>query len=123
MKKFKIVDVTMSILLILSCCIYGLFNTKYLIIGYFVVGGWQLASMLVHKINKWFTPRHSARHYYQTIVVVIFCLAGTALIAKEVIMPLMFFMIFASPVMAVYYTWLCYYELTVKMQRPLAALK
>jgi hypothetical protein len=32
-------------------------------------------------------------------------------------------LLFAAPFMAIYYTWLCYDEVYVKMQRPLAALK
>ncbi len=123
MKKFKTFDVAISILLIISFCIYGLINTKYLLIGYFVVGGWQLISMVIHAFNQWFTHRNTARYVYQSIVLVLLCLAVTGLIVQQVLMPLLFILVFVSPFMAVYYSWLCYHELTVKMQRPLTALK
>jgi hypothetical protein len=92
-------------------------------VGYFVVGGWQLISMLVHITNNWFTNRHSARYVYQTFVLVIICLGITGIIVPQVLMAMLFLLVFVSPFMAIYYTWLCYHELTVRMQRPLAALK
>lgn len=123
MKQFKVFDVSLSILLIIICCIYALVNTKYLMVGYFVVGGWQLISMVIHAINKWFTKRSSARYVYQTVVLVIICLGFTGILVPQVLMAMLFLLVFVSPFMAIYYTWLCYHELTVRMRRPLAALK
>ena len=115
MKKFKQVDYFISIALILAFSIVSLINMDgTFIIGYLVVGGWQIISMIVHSYHHWFTGKKSLRNTYHWIT--LFCL---------VTMPVGSFIIllFTAPFMAIFYTWLCYHELYVKMQRPIHLLK
>ena len=115
MKKFKQVDYFISIALILAFSIVSLINMDAtFIIGYLVVGGWQVISMIVHSYHHWFTDKQSLRNTYHWIT--LFCL---------VTMPVGSFIIllFTAPFMAIFYTWLCYHELYVKMQRPIHLLK
>lgn len=115
MKKFKIIDLWISIVLITGFAIASLINRDYtFIIGYFVVGGWQVISMIVHAVDRCFTEKRGARYVYHWITFI-----------SVVTMPLGSFwiLLFTAPFMAVYYTWLCYNEVYVKMQRPLAQLK
>ena len=115
MKRFKIFDLTLSILLIIASGVYALVEKETgFILSYFIVGGWQSISMIIHAYNRCFTYKSGSRYIYHWISLV-----------SVVTMPLGSFwiLIFTAPFMAIYYTWLCYHEVFVKMQRPIAVLK
>jgi hypothetical protein len=116
MKTFKLIDFWVSVGLIiafLALSVITLDDTFF--IGYFVVGGWQVISMIVHALTKTFTYWPGARYAYHWITLI-----------SIITMPVGSFMILiiAAPVMAVFYATLCGYEVFVKMnRRPLAILK
>jgi hypothetical protein len=120
MKKFKIIDLGISTGLILFFTIYVLVKAKGEIFGdriftaYFIIGGWQVISMLVHAVTKTFTYKWGIRLIYHwiTFVALIAIPAGSFWI-----------LLFTAPFMALFYTWLCYDEIVNKMKRPLAQLK
>ena len=115
MKKFKTIDYRISILLITVFTLISLIKRDgTFIIGYFVTGAWQLISMIIHVCNRWFTRSSNARYVYHWIVLI-----------SVLTLPIVSFIIllFTAPFMAVYYTYLCYQEVSVRMQRPLALLK
>ncbi|MGC4100144.1 hypothetical protein [Ferruginibacter sp.] len=124
MKQFKTIDVWISMILIFSFVIYGCCRQdEYFLTGYFVVGGWQVISMLVHYFNKWFCEAGTKRRNYHFTVFTIFILAGAGIIFTAILYLVLIVLLFAAPVMAIFYTWLCYDEVYVKMQRPLDLLK
>jgi hypothetical protein len=125
MKKFKTADAWISIVLIVSFTVLSLIKLDYtFLVGYCVVGGWQMISMVIHAIKGWFTHNHkSGRHYYHLAVAYLSATALLGLAIYPVLLFVMVVLVFAAPLMAVYYTWLCYNEVFVKMQRPMAALK
>jgi hypothetical protein len=124
MKKFKTYDMWISILLINGCLIYSLINLDYtFLIGYCVVGGWQLISMIIHTANGWFTEKGSKRMIYHEIVLTVLLLALLGIWVAPLLYFVLLILLFAAPCMAVFYTMMCYKEITVKMQRPLALLK
>ena len=120
MKKFKTIDCWISVVLILFFAgasiadrnSRGLNNT--LINGYFIVGSWHIISMITHILSGTFIYKNGVRYYYHWISFV-----------AVITIPLGSFWILylLAPFMAVFYTWICYNEVSVKMQRPLAALK
>ena len=115
MKKFKKIDTWISIILITGFAIASIINRDYtFLIGYFVVGGWQGISMLVHVYYRSFTEKKGTRRYYQWITFV-----------SLITMPVGSFwiLLFTAPLMAVFYTWLCFDEVRRMNQRPLALLK
>lgn len=115
MKQFKTIDLFISIILITGFAIYWLIKRdESFFIGYFVVGGWQVISMLVHVYNKCFIHKGGKRFIYHWIAFI-----------SVVTMPVGSFwiLLFTAPFMAAYYTYLCYHEVYVRMQRPLALLK
>ncbi|MGB4935385.1 MAG: hypothetical protein WBO30_00105 [Ferruginibacter sp.] len=120
MKKFKKTDVVVSTVLILfflTACLVNYDRSGYfelLLTGYFVVGGWQVISMLVHIAYRKSLPMSATRIMYQVI----------SLIAL-VTMPLGSFWLLAvaSPFMAVFYAGLCFKEVREMNTRPLAILK
>lgn len=115
MKTFKLVDFWGSAGLIIVFTILSIFKEHFtFIVGYFAVGAWQVTSMLVHVFTRTFIRRPGARYAYNWVTLI-----------AVVTMPLGSFriLLFTAPFMAVYYTWICYREVYVKMQRPLAVLK
>lgn len=124
MKKFKTIDVWVSIILIIAFAILSLImQGATVFVGYFVVGGWQLISMFVHTFNRWFTNKGGKRYIYHIIVAIIMLFGFLAALGTPVTMYIMVVMLFAAPVMAIYYSWICYKEVYVKMVRPLDQLK
>ncbi|MFT3908910.1 MAG: hypothetical protein QM737_05750 [Ferruginibacter sp.] len=116
MKRFKVFDVWMSISLFVILLVWSLVMQElgYIILSYLIIGSWQIISMMVHAYNDWFTEKKSKRRIYHWI-------AGLSVVTIPIGSYLL--LTFISPFMAAYYTWLCYDEVYVKMQRPLALLK
>ena len=124
MKKFKQMDCWISILLIIGFTLAGIINQDVtFLVGYFVVGGWQVISMIIHTMNKWFTEKGGRRYIYHWIVLCLILLALAGLAVTEILVLLAYPMLFAAPFMAIYYTLICYDEVYVKMKRPLTFLK
>lgn len=120
MKTFKLCDLWISTGLIISFIGINMIEvpdsliSETVLTGYFVVGGWQVISMAIHAITKTFTAKWSNRYVYHWITFI-----------SVITMPLGSFwiLVFTAPFMAVYYTWLCYAEVRLMNQRPLALLK
>ncbi len=115
MRKFKKIDAWISIILITGFAIATIIFKGYtFLIGYFVVGGWQVISMLVHGFKHSFTKKWNKRYVYHWITFI-----------SLITMPLgsFFILLFAAPIMAVYYAWLCSDEVRKMNERPLAVLK
>lgn len=119
MKGFKTADFCISVALILYYTLVAIpfhigFSDFILIEGYLVVGTWQSISMLIHRITGHFVHRWSKRSIYHwiSLIAIITMPAGSIWI-----------LVFIAPIMAVYYTYLCYEETFIKMKRPMALLK
>jgi len=122
MKKFKKIDAYISLSLIVFFIISISLNFQpgdglvqdHILLSYFVIGGWQVISMLVHAITGTFVYGGGIRYIYHwiTFIAVVTMPAGSVWI-----------LIFTAPFMAVFYTWLCFQEVYVKMRRPLSYLK
>lgn len=129
MKTFKQIDIAMSISLIIGFFIAALIRQdKTFIIGYFVTGGWQVISMLVHTADGTFAGKGTVRYNYHWAVAVI---AGIALLAWAIqLQPLLVIafieasiLIFIAPLMAVFYSCLCWTELSALRKREFIHLK
>ncbi|HEY6502499.1 MAG TPA: hypothetical protein VIZ28_00870 [Chitinophagaceae bacterium] len=109
MKVFKIIDATISLALILVLSIWYLQDPSFdsLIESYLITGGWQLISMFVHAIGKWFTKKWGVRYVYHWIALI-----------SVVTMPMgsIWILAFTAPFMAIFYTCLCYYEVFMRMK-------
>lgn len=116
MKTFKLLDSWISTGLIISCSIIVFLEQSlgYLISCYFIVGGWQVISMITHALNGWFTHRQGTRYVYHWVSLI--CLV-------TIPMGFAYPMIFLAPIMGVFYTYLCFDEVYNQLKRPLAVLK
>lgn len=119
MKNFKTIDFIIQVFLVIYLTITSLVNMdRTFIYGYFIVGGWQVISMIVHQINKWYTNQGSRRFYYHRII------AATLIIMPSgFIIPNFFIvwvpLLFIAPIMAIYYLAICYREVFYPAKRPL----
>ena len=123
MKKIKIYDLFISLSLMLAGVIAGiLWGIKTGLYSYYLTGGWQLASMLFHTHYNCFTKKGSVRYYYHWLAAICCCCLTLAGIFTAFSFTY-FLLLLSSPLMAFYYTYICYQEIFIKMQRPLAILK
>jgi hypothetical protein len=103
MKTFKIIDASISLALIIVLLFWYYNNPSIerMIESYFLAGGWQCISMIIHATNKWFTKKWNSRHIYHWISFI-----------SVITLPLGSYWILAltAPFMAIFYTGLCYYE-------------
>ena len=124
MKKFKTADTWLSTASITGFLTYAIIcPDSMFIVGYFIVGGWQLISMAVHAAKGWCTPKGSKRNIYHKIVCSLVFLALIGMAIPPLLYALLYGLLFAAPFMAIYYTLICYREVYVKMKRPLAQLR
>ena len=119
MKDFKTIDFIIQVFLIISFIIKSMLNIdQTFIYGYFIVGGWQVISMIVHQINKWYTNQGSRRFYYHRITA-----ATLIIIPSGFIIPNFFIvwvpLLFIAPIIAIYYLAICYREVFYPAKRPL----
>ena len=123
MKRFKEIDICLQALLMIAglvfCFVKG-FDHFWIV--YIAVGAWQLISMFIHDLLKWFTPKHSTRRYYHNVSYIL-----SAIMLLSIWVPLFIWvfllMFFAAPFMAAYYLSLCYHETYYLLKRPLSHLK
>jgi hypothetical protein len=131
MKKFKSADLLISILLIVIAVVYAIIKrNQTAFAGYFVVGAWQVISMLLHYKKQLFTQTGGSRSNYHKCILAIALFTAILLLAAKLtewmLLPLLLFLaflLFTAPVLAIYYAWLCYNETYVKMRRPMYFLK
>lgn len=124
MKKFKHIDYWTNVSLISFFLVYGLIKKDdSAFIGYFVVGGWQIISMLLHHFKKRFTHAGSKRSVYHWFVLCFSILMITGLFINDFVIIALIILSLVTPVMAIYYTMICYDEIYIKMKRPLAQLR
>ncbi|MEO7922679.1 MAG: hypothetical protein ABIR30_03315 [Chitinophagaceae bacterium] len=120
MRAFKLADTWISGLLILLFGCLTLLHSSwhYLIKGYFIVGAWQVISMLIHAFNGWFTQKGSTRRNYHWLVSIVIAMALLAF-AVHPFAIIYLVMLFAAPFMALGYTIICHNELKKSGERPL----
>ncbi len=122
MKKIKMYDLSISLALIAVSVIAGITcGLKIALYGYYLTGGWQVASMLFHTHYNCFTKKGSVRYYYHWLAAV--CCGCLVLAGILTAFRFTYLLLLSAPFMAFYYTYICYQEVFVKMQRPLAILK
>lgn len=113
MKNFKKADIIISIVLMIGITICSFVaGVVGLLMGYFVIGGWQLISMLVHAVNGWHMEKGGSRSVYHRIVIWLAISVVLIILFKlyPLLLALLFLMMVVAPIMAIYYTCLCYSE-------------
>jgi hypothetical protein len=111
MKKFKIIDFWVSVGLIISTIVFGFITIDFkTIIGYCIVGSWQIISMITHVFAKCNSKKRGRLfHYFLTLIMLV--LFGMNFILHNLQIQILFILLIVTPFMAIYYTALCYWEI------------
>jgi hypothetical protein len=113
MKRFKQIDCIVQVLLIVgSLLTYFMQASNGVIDGfivYFVVGGWQLLSAVVHLFNKTYNRVLLRRIYWSTVIALI---AGSvfASVNDNRLLTYLYMMLFLTPALTLYYCTICMIE-------------
>lgn len=116
MKQYKYVELMLNASLITGFifCFAITQSFEWLFVSYFVVGGLQLLSMIFHIIKGWFSNHIMRNGYYIFLLFVfIFTLAGSGF----------WLLMYASPLMAAFYLFVCYREWKILKLKELVHLK
>ena len=111
MEIFKITDVCLSLamLIIFSIRFASGDRLNWLFESYLITGAWQSISMLVHALNNWHTKKWGTRYIYHWIA---FISVITIPVGSYWILA------FTAPLMAIFYTGLCFFEIRKYEIRP-----
>jgi hypothetical protein len=129
MKIFKQIDLTISVTLIIGFFIVSVIRRDAtFLIGYFITGGWQVISMIVHAADGTFAGKGTSRYNYHwsTGVVIALSLLSLLLAKLEFVYSLLVIfpiLVFIAPLMAIYYAWLCSDEIAALKKREFIHLK
>lgn len=117
MKKFKKIDCVVQVVLLLAALCWnlaGISRGRFLgndpfIISYVIVGGWQLISALAHAVKPIYNKKIPRRIYLFALLAVV---AGAliAYLQGDAVLLFFYVLLFAAPVMAVYYCLVCIAE-------------
>jgi len=123
MKLYKELDFWIQIVLILSCILYPLLIDSYFLpYSYFIVGGWQLLSVGVHWVlPKLYFPAPGRRHYWQSLLVLL--VAGVLSLLTKLILIYAMLLLIISPLLALWYLYICYVENKVMEHKSFTHLK
>lgn len=123
MKAFARLDVIIQVILIISGLALGLavmtnsIHSDYMFFPYFLVGGWQIFSVIVHLVGEGTRIRQLRKIYLGILLFVILALL-ISLVTKEGIIYALFGLLIFSPFMAFFYLFTCYKELQVYQAKP-----
>jgi hypothetical protein len=119
MKRIKQIDLYGQLVIISGFVVATLlWENASFIIGYFVVGLWQVISMLMHYLKGWNMRRGGKRYIYLYISAFTILLLAGAFILPRYLFIIFYIMLFAAPFMAIYYTIICYMEVANAERRP-----
>jgi hypothetical protein len=115
MKKFKSIDCAIQSVLIVLGFILGassadnMLDDYFFFLGYFLVGGWQLISVIVHFTYEAPYKKTMRKIYLITLGIVLLAFLFSIPTGDGVMM-MLFVLLFFSPIMAVYYLITCINE-------------
>jgi putative Mn2+ efflux pump MntP len=116
-KTFKLVDIITSTCLIIGGFAVTIIGYDKFLLAYFIVGGWQVISMIVHRVDGRFANNRVGRTYYHYFAGVFLICLGIAFLMLLFKMDDSGFLLVCaviaavvSPIMAIYYTGICIRE-------------
>ena len=120
MKIFKIIDCWIQLLLIIGCTVYAFYDHDFVLYAYFVVGGCQVLSCLIHLAfpNHFFST--TDRNYYNKTLLITLILG---VVTIPVCLIFGFGLLFASPLLAIWYTSICFKETKILKHKAFVHIK
>jgi hypothetical protein len=120
----KRIDFYGQLILLVSFLLLALLQSfDYVFIGYFIVGGWQFTSALVHYLSRNTLLRNSTRKAYEVALIVIIILGILVSVISFIGIYYLLLLLWCSPVLAVWYCYITFFELKRWEARALIHLK
>ncbi len=125
MKTFKMLDLIIQLITIVFGLFACLINFDNLLYAYPIVGGWQLFSCLIHGTMGGYYPYSGRRKYLWTLlgVLLLGIFSQIAFRFKDATILYLGFLLIFSPLMALYYWFVCYKEVKLYQQKEWIQLK
>lgn len=114
MKSFKTFDFIIQAILITAALLWHLsgnrrmFDDDSFFTSYFLVGGWQVLSVIIHFFYAAPYSKRPRKIYLVALAAVI--LIALFSLPFDGILQVLLGLLFVSPVMALYYLWVCIWE-------------
>jgi hypothetical protein len=122
MRLFKKIDFWIQVLLIAGSLVFIMFEPSDFLTCYFVVGGWQIFSCLIHGLFQSHFITHRWRLlYYRTLLILV--ISAGLLYITGIFVALMIVMLFIPPVLACWYAFTCNEENDLLMKKNFIHLK
>jgi hypothetical protein len=116
MRLVKTIDFRVQLILIIIGVLFCAIRLDSFYISYFIVGGWQVLSCLAHLFFPHFNP-HFGRKFYLWVLLILVIWGIIALISPAIIIPYLFVLLIFSPIMAIWYCFICYKEVKLYQQK------
>lgn len=116
MKTYKYYELLVNtILIFFFVCFFAITQSfEFLFLSYFIIGSLQLLSMFFHLLKGWFS-NHKIRisYYFFLLLIGLFCAGGIGF----------FILLYAAPLMAAFYVYICYREWKILKLKEFVHLK
>ncbi len=111
------------ILMVSFLLLTTLLSFDYVFGGYFVVVGWQFISALIHYFGRNHLLRNHLRKTYEISLIVIIVLGLSATVVSYISVYYLLFLVWGTPLLAVWYCYITLVELKTWEARALIHLK
>lgn len=120
-QRYRIADLIIQLAMLLTWLIVVVKNYEFALNMYFIVGGWFLVSLVIHRlIDK---DKDSAYNIFLVIVAGIIASFVLSITVASTFFIVLYILFFGAPVMALLYTYVCFTEIRKLNKRPISLLK
>lgn len=121
-KRIQKTDAWMQVVLF-ACWVFSLLvRSEYFFDFYFIIGGWQLVSLLFYWVSK-ASNYDEKQNIFRLIIIFFLILIITGLLYHPLLGLILLMLFFCSPVLFICYTYTCFLEINYLKRRPLYQLK
>ena len=117
MKRLQLIDYYGQLLLYAVIAVLMLWKMDYFYAAYLLMGGWQLLSVLLHLPNRSSFISSKQRYYYQWVLLAILLIFLAGSIVPVMIWIGLLLLMYASPVLAIWYSIITRMELQHNQRR------
>jgi hypothetical protein len=123
MELFKKIDLGIQLILIIVLTPLALSGVIFFTYAYFIVGGWQVFSVLIHLLQRQFFFPAKGRRYYCRTLIGVAATGLAALLSNDLGVFYLFALLFVSPAFAIWYVCICHIENKTLEHKAYAHLK
>lgn len=123
MKIFKSLDLGLQLILFITGVLFCVLTPRNFTYAYCIVGSWQMLSCIVHGFIPTYYPYSGRKIYLWALLVlislgfVIFSIDSFQSFSTGAIIYFLFGLLIVSPMMAIWYTYICYKEVKLFQQK------